>query len=271
MPESNNTKEIQELRDDKKYYGEYGKKWLSNSDITQLLNDEQQYGVPVTETEAMIRGRYFHQLVLEPEKAKEFFIWEETQTRKAKAYQEYIKDNKLDVVLLRKEADAMKSKADWFMSPDNPKLKNNKVEDVSWYDIINGFGVKKEEPLTGSIFNHKFKCKADLVTTTPSLVIDLKSTAEVKRFPNKVRWENGLDTQAFIYHTLFRKPFVFITIGDKQKQYSDGDIYYDVGIHFVPDEVILRGKKKVLMALQTLENLKKPDYKKSVILTETLT
>ena len=39
MPESNKTKEIQELRDDKKYYGEYGKEWLSNSDITQLLND----------------------------------------------------------------------------------------------------------------------------------------------------------------------------------------------------------------------------------------
>ena len=88
MPESNNTKEIQELRDDKKYYGEYGKEWLSNSDITQLLNDEQQYGVPVKETEAMIKGRYFHQLVLEPEKAKDFVIWTETETR-GKAYKEF--------------------------------------------------------------------------------------------------------------------------------------------------------------------------------------
>jgi len=269
MPKSNKTNEVEQLRDDKKYYGEYGKKWLSNSDITQLLNDEQQYGVPVTETEAMIKGRYFHQLVLEPKKAKEFFIWEETETRRAKAYQEYIKDNKLDVVLLRKEADAMKAKADWFMSPDNPKLRNNKVEDVSWFDIINAFGVKKEEPVTGRIFDHDFKGKADIVTH--NMIIDLKSTADIRRFPNRVRWENGLDTQAFIYHTLFRKPFVFITIGDKQKQYSDGEIYYDVGLHFVPDEVILRGKKKVLMALQTLENLKKPDYKKSVIYTENLT
>ena len=270
MPESNSTKEIQELRDDKKYYGEYGKEWLSNSDITQLLNDEQQYGVPVKETEAMIKGRYFHQLVLEPEKAKDFVIWTETETR-GKAYKEFCKENNYDVVLKQSEADEIKAKADWFMSPDNPKLKNNKGEDISWYDIINGFGVKKEEPAIGEIFGHKFKGKADLVTTNPSLIVDLKTTADIRRFPSRVKWENGLDSQAFIYHTLFKKPFVFITIGETQKQYSDGEIYYDVGIHFVPDEVILRGKKKVLMALQTLENLKKPDYKKSVILNETLT
>ena len=61
---------IKNLRDDSKYYGDYGKKWLSNSDVYTLLHDEEQYGCPTDVTEKMLRGSYFHALCLEPKKLK---------------------------------------------------------------------------------------------------------------------------------------------------------------------------------------------------------
>ena len=76
---------IKNLRDDKKYYGEYGKKWLSNSDVYKLLYDEHQYGCSTKQTDKMLRGSYFHTLCLQPENKKDYQIWDQTETR-GKAY-----------------------------------------------------------------------------------------------------------------------------------------------------------------------------------------
>ena len=65
---------IKKLRDDKHYYGEFGKQYISNSDIKVMRNDPEQFHAPSKTTVAMEQGKYFHQLMLEPDKAKDFPI-----------------------------------------------------------------------------------------------------------------------------------------------------------------------------------------------------
>ena len=56
---------ITKLRDDSNYYGEFGNQYLSNSDIIQLLNYKFK---EESNTLDMLYGRYFHTLLLEPDK-----------------------------------------------------------------------------------------------------------------------------------------------------------------------------------------------------------
>ena len=62
---------IELLRDDKQYYGGVGKQYLSNSDIGTLLKNPELFGVSRPDNKNFAEGRYFHQLILEPEKAKD--------------------------------------------------------------------------------------------------------------------------------------------------------------------------------------------------------
>ena len=95
---------IDKLREDKHYYGEFGKEYLSNSDIKNLSpNTFKQFGKIEPDNENFVKGRYFHQLILEPEKAKDFPIWSATETR-GKAYKEYLAENNLKFVLKESEA-----------------------------------------------------------------------------------------------------------------------------------------------------------------------
>ena len=65
---------VEELRDDTKYYGSFGKQYLSNSDIDTLLKDPSNFGKPKDTTLPMILGRYFQTLMLEPTKIMEFIV-----------------------------------------------------------------------------------------------------------------------------------------------------------------------------------------------------
>ena len=61
-------KAIKELLDDKNYYGDFGSKYLSNSDIIFLLKNPTQFKVPIEKSKPLIEGGYFHTCMLEPEK-----------------------------------------------------------------------------------------------------------------------------------------------------------------------------------------------------------
>ena len=83
---------IDKLRIDENYYGEFGKQWLSNSDIKNLSsNTFKQFGKVEPDNENFVKGRYFHQFILEPKKAKDFPIWSATETR-GKAYKEFLEE-----------------------------------------------------------------------------------------------------------------------------------------------------------------------------------
>jgi hypothetical protein len=93
---------ISKLKDDSLYYGDYGKQWLSNSDIGTLINNPKQFRKPQEETKAMIEGRYFHTAMLEPHKLDDFIVLD-LASRNTKAYKEYVLNNDKKIYLLIKE------------------------------------------------------------------------------------------------------------------------------------------------------------------------
>ena len=237
---------IKNLRVDSKYYGEYGKQWLSNSDVYTLLYDREQYGCKTTVTDSMLKGSYLHTLCFQPSKKENYIIWDKTDTR-GKAYKEFLLENNLDIILTRKEADEVEEQAEWLMDKNNPKTNKNTIGTTPIVDFLHDKKALREEPAVGEIFNVDFKCKCDLISK--DIIIDLKRTNDVKRFPNKVKYESSYDTQAFIYQTIVGLPFIFLVIGDKKKTHADGSIYYDMGVHAATDEVLVRGKRKTQEAV----------------------
>ena len=56
----NKDEAIEKLRDDSNYYGDFGKKYLSNSDISTLLSNPLALGKPLAPRPAFLVGGYFH-------------------------------------------------------------------------------------------------------------------------------------------------------------------------------------------------------------------
>ena len=82
------------LRDDKEYYSGLGRSYLSNSDIYALLNNPKDFRKQRDDNKNFAEGRYFHQLILEPEKAVGTpFV--DVSTRTTKEYKTYIEENNL--------------------------------------------------------------------------------------------------------------------------------------------------------------------------------
>ena len=65
---------IDRLRNDEDYYGDFGKKYLSNSDISTLLNNPLAFGQPSKPSSAFLVGGYFHTAILEPDKLKKYKV-----------------------------------------------------------------------------------------------------------------------------------------------------------------------------------------------------
>ena len=78
---------LQRLRNDEDYYGENGKKYLSNSDIYYLLNNPLKFQHKQKPSTAFLVGGYFHTCILEPNKVDKFKIIQST-TRNTKHYKE---------------------------------------------------------------------------------------------------------------------------------------------------------------------------------------
>ena len=68
--ETDNKEIIDKLREDKNYYGKFGKQFLSNSDISTLLTNPLSLGTPMENRPAFLIGSYFHTAILEPGKLK---------------------------------------------------------------------------------------------------------------------------------------------------------------------------------------------------------
>ena len=69
---------IEKLRDDEHYYGNFGKKYLSNSDISALLTNPLALGKPSVPRPAFLVGGYFHTAILEPDKLKKYKVIKST-------------------------------------------------------------------------------------------------------------------------------------------------------------------------------------------------
>ena len=96
---------IDKLRDDEHYYGDFGKQYLSNSDIKTLLSNPLSLRKPVKNNPYFMIGGYFHTAILEPDKLKNFKIIE-SSSRNTKKYKEISEG---EVCLLEHEVDQIEA------------------------------------------------------------------------------------------------------------------------------------------------------------------
>ena len=189
---------LKRLKNDNDYYGDFGKKFLSNSDIKTLLKNPLALGKPSKPSAAFLVGGYLHTAILEPNKLKKYKVIEST-TRNTKAYKE-ISDGEL--CLLQHEVDKIELMVDTIMQ-------NNVCK-----DLIRGKNVKYEVPGIKEIEGEMWKGKADIINHDERLIVDLKTTSDIDKFKYSANQYN-YDSQAFIYNQLFNYEMMFIVI-DKQ-------------------------------------------------------
>lgn len=187
---------LEQLKDDSAYYGEIGKNYLSNSDIGILLSNPQDFGKKREDNKAFMDGIYFHQLILEPEKAK-VTPFVDVSTRTTKEYKAFCEDNNLPFCMLKKEM------------VDIENLVGIMNANITFYDEIYKDGNQYEVPAIGDIQGMMWKGKADIVTD--NMVIDLKTTGDIHKFKWSAKTYN-YDSQCYIYQQLFGKPLVFYVI-----------------------------------------------------------
>ena len=215
---------IKTLRDDSKYYGEYGQQFLSNSDIGVLLSNPKQFRKPRPESKALLEGRYFHTAILEPDKLKSFKIVE-ASTRNTKAYKEISNG---ELCLLKHEVDQIELMTDKVLANDMCR------------DLIRGINVEYERPGITELEGEMWKGKADIVNHDEKLIIDLKTTADLSKF----KWsasKYNYDSQAYIYSKLFGYEFLFIAIDKNTHQ---------IGIFDCSPQFYERGADKVARAAE---------------------
>jgi len=215
---------LHNLEDDEKYYGDYGKQFLSNSDIRALLNDPLNFKKPIVGNPNLIKGGYFHTLVLEPEKLERYKIID-ASTRNTKIYKDLSGG---EMCLLQKEADELQLLRDKLMA-------NNVCK-----ELIQDIDVEYEVPGIIQLEDEWWKLKADIVNNTQSFVVDLKTTSNLDKFRYSAR-EYNYDSQAYIYSSYFKKDMIFVVV-DKQT--------HKIGIFDCSPEFLERGKEKVQRAVE---------------------
>jgi|TARA_R100000081_G_scaffold76169_1_gene42653 hypothetical protein len=215
---------LKKLEIDDHYYGDFGKKYLSNSDISTLLTNPLALGQPSKPSPAFLVGGYFHTAILEPNKLKKFKVIE-SSSRNTKAYKEMSGG---ELCLLQSEVDVIELMTDKVLA-------NNVCK-----DLIRGINIEYEKPGIAELEGEMWKGKADIVNHDEKLIIDLKTTADL----NKFKWsasKYNYDSQAYIYSKLFGYEFVFIAIDKNTHQ---------IGIFDCSPQFYERGQDKVKRAAE---------------------
>ena len=212
------------LLSDVNYYGEYGKQFLSNSDIDALLNDPASFQEPRPETFEFKFGKAFHELIMFGD-TEHTDVVVDASTRTTKIYKEKVQEEGHEL-FLTKDYDQLMYIVDKVHA-------NAEVN-----ELVLGNKVKYEVPAIGRLFSEEveWKGKADIVHS--DLIVDLKTTSNIKGFAKSVRMYN-YDSQAYIYSTLFDRPMKFVAV-DKNTGVA--------GIFDVSDFTLLDGKSKAEIA-----------------------
>jgi len=144
---------ISELHSDEKYYGEFGKQFISNSDIDTLINNPSGYGIPASETKDFLFGKAFHELVMIGETTHAEYV--EASNRNTKIYKEAVIKAEKPILLLQKEYDQL------MMCVDAVLANEEAVE------LIKEGNPEYEVPNVGELFPNKegvlWKGKADII------------------------------------------------------------------------------------------------------------
>lgn len=219
---------IQKLRDDDHYYGDFGKKYVSNSDIDTLINNPFAYGQSKEKTVPMVIGGYFHTLILEPDKVDKFRIVE-SSTRNTNVYKQISEG---EICLLQHEADMVQRMRDVILANDLVKFMIQGNQDD--FNLI-----EYEVPGIKEIDGVMFKGKADIINKDQGLIVDLKTTSDLSSF-RRSAYKYNYDSQAYIYKHIFDLDMVFVAI-DKTT--------HMLGIYDCSDNFLMSGKDKVEKAI----------------------
>lgn len=229
-----NLKAIEKLKDDEYYYGEFGKQYLSNSDISTLLSNPLALGQPSKPSAAFLVGGYFHTAILEPNKLKKYKVIK-SSTRNTKAYKEMSEG---ELCLLQHEVDGIELLTE--------KLLSNKV----CKGLLSG-RVDYEQPGITELEGLKWKGKADVINHDDGLVIDLKTTKDINRFRSSA-FRYNYDSQAYIYSKLFGYEMLFVVIDKTTGQ---------IGLFDCSPDFYESGKDKVQRASEQYKLFyKTPDF-----------
>ena len=219
--------ELEKLTEDKHYYGDFGKQFLSNSDISTLLTNPLSFGQSMKPIPAFLVGGYFHTAILEPHKLKNFKIIDAT-SRNTKAYKEITNG---ELCLLQHEVDKTEMLVDTMMTNEVCR------------DLIRGKNVEYEVPGIAEIHGKLWKGKADIINHDEKLIIDLKTTADISKF-NYSATKYNYNSQAYIYQELFGYEMIFMAIDKTTKQ---------IGIYDCSPKFLSYGEEKVQQAVEAYD------------------
>jgi len=221
MDKKNKEEILKRLQNDEDYYGDFGKQFLSNSNISTLMNNPLALGNDIERSNALVIGSYFHVAILEPDKLKKFKIIDAT-TRNTKAYKELSGG---EICLLQHEVD----KIDLMIEK---VLKNDVCT-----SLIRG-NVDYEVPGITEIEGNFWKGKADILNHDDRLIVDLKTTSDINSFAYSAKKYN-YDSQAYIYKHIFGYDMVFLVIDKTTHQ---------IGLFDCSEAFYQRGYEKVMAA-----------------------
>ena len=221
MDKKNKEEILKRLQNDEDYYGDFGKQFLSNSNISTLMNNPLALGDDIVRSNALVIGSYFHVAILEPDKLKKFKIIDAT-TRNTKAYKELSGG---EICLLQHEVD----KIDLMIEK---VLKNDVCT-----SLIRG-NVDYEVPGITEIEGNFWKGKADILNHDDRLIVDLKTTGDISSFAYSAKKYN-YDSQAYIYKHIFGYDMVFLVIDKTTHQ---------IGLFDCSEAFYQRGYEKVMAA-----------------------
>ena len=231
---------------DSNYYGEFGKQFLSNSDIRALLNNPKDFHKSQKMTVPMLIGGYFHTIICEPDKIDKYKIIDAT-TRNTKLYKELSNG---EVCLLEAEADKIAKMRDDLLANDTIR------------GLIRGDGIEYEVPGLGLVHGETWKGKADILNHNEKLIIDLKTTADLSKFRSSA-YRYNYDSQAYIYQHLFGYEMIFVAIDKNTHQ---------LGIYDCSEKFLESGKQKVIDAVAQYQLFfKNPEFDfQNYFISETL-
>lgn len=189
---------VGKLADDANYYGDYGKQFLSNSDIGTLINNPAAYLQPREDSVNLMFGRAFHELIMFGETQHRQYV--DASTRTTKIYKEASAEAG-QILFLKKEWDDLNALIDSAMQNDLVA------------EIINNKSNKYEVPSIGIVqpmdSDVLWKGKADILMD--DAIIDIKTTSSLTGFKYSSKAYN-YDSQAYIYSNLFEKRMKFLVI-----------------------------------------------------------
>jgi len=227
---------LNRLKNDEDYYGEFGQQFLSNSNISTLLNNPLALKEPMKKIPAFLVGGYFHTAILEPEKLMNFKIVD-TTSRNTNVYKEISNG---EICMLQHEADKTQVLVETMMSNEVCR------------SLIRDGNVEYEVPGITELFGNMWKGKADILNHDEKLIIDLKTTADIQGFKWSAQKYN-YNSQAYIYSKMFDYEMVFMVIDKNTKQ---------IGIYDCSTGFYEKGEQKVKQASEVYDMFyKDPNFK----------